>query len=192
MDNKKERIIHAAIDVFCEKGIEKAKVSDIVKKAGIAQGTFYIYFSSKLAVMPSIAQVMVEKMLVEINNKVKNSDSFIDQLKSVIEAVFSITKDFREIQAMIYAGLASAEFLQEWETIYSPYYAWMSEFLSLAKENNILRDTVDPDQTAVILIGLIESVAEQTFLYSHGDRDMAEIKKNEVLNFVLHGLGVKF
>ncbi|MDR6999075.1 TetR family transcriptional regulator [Neobacillus niacini] len=190
MDNKKERIIHAAIDVFCEKGIEKTKVSDIVKKAGIAQGTFYIYFSSKLSVMPSIAQVMVDKMITEINKKVNKTDSFLDQLKSVIEAVFSITKDYREIHAMVYAGLATAEFLQEWETLYSPYYAWMSEFLSHAKDAGILRNTIDPDQTAVLLIGLIETVAEQTFLYSHGDRDMADIKKKEVLEFALHGLGV--
>lgn len=71
MDNKKTKIIHAAIDVFCEQGIEKSKVSDIVKKAGIAQGTFYIYFSSKLSIMPSIAQVMVEKMLVEIKKMLR-------------------------------------------------------------------------------------------------------------------------
>ncbi len=61
MEGKKGRIIHAAIDIFSEKGIDQTKVSDIVKKAGIAQGTFYLYFPSKLAVMPSIAEVMVEK-----------------------------------------------------------------------------------------------------------------------------------
>lgn len=191
MDNKKERIIHAAIEVFREKGIEKTKVSDIVKQAGIAQGTFYIYFSSKLSVMPSIAQVMVEKMLVGIKDKVDKNEPFVNQLMNVIDVVFSITKEYREIDALIYAGLASAEFLQEWETIYSPYYAWMSQFLSDAKAAGILRESIDPDQTAVLLIGLIESVAEQTYLYSYGDKDMAEIKKQAALEFSLYGLGVK-
>ncbi len=190
MDNKKERIIHAAIDVFCEKGIEKTKVSDIVQKAGVAQGTFYIYFSSKLSVMPTIAQVMVEKMLVEIKKNVNEEDSFIEQLKSVIDVAFSITKNYREIHAMIYAGLASTEFFQEWETIYSPYYSFMSAFLCNAKKAGILRESINPDQTAVLLIGLIETVAEQTYLYSHSDKNMAEIKKKEVLEFALHGLGI--
>lgn len=67
--DKKERIIQSAIDVFSEKGIEKATISEIVKKAGIAQGTFYLYFSSKLAVMPAIAEVMVNKILEGLNKK---------------------------------------------------------------------------------------------------------------------------
>jgi AcrR family transcriptional regulator len=191
MDNKKERIIHAAMDVFTEKGLEKTKVSDIVKKAGIAQGTFYIYFSSKLSVIPSIAEVMVEKTLHEIMRTVNIKDPFKDQMNGVIDVVFSVTKEYREIFALVYAGLAATEYLQDWEALYSQYYSWMSRFLGNAKENGILREDLDPDQTAVLLIDLIESAAEQTFLYSHGDKDMEAIKKKEVLEFSMYGLGVK-
>ena len=35
MMNKKEKIVYAAIEVFQEKGVEKTKISDIVKLAGI-------------------------------------------------------------------------------------------------------------------------------------------------------------
>jgi len=191
MDNKKERIIHAAMDVFTEKGLEKTKVSDIVKKAGIAQGTFYIYFSSKLSVIPSIAEVMVEKTLNEIIKKVNKNDPFSTQMKDVIDVAFSVTKEYRQIFALVYAGLASTDYLQEWEALYSQYYTWMSRFLSQAKYAGTLRQNLDPDQTAVLLIDLIESAAEQTFLYSHGDKDMEAIKKKEVWEFSMYGLGVK-
>jgi AcrR family transcriptional regulator len=191
MDNKKERIIHAAMDVFTEKGLEKTKVSDIVKKAGIAQGTFYIYFSSKLSVVPSIAELMVEKTLNEIIKKVNKNDPFSDQMKDVIDVAFSVTKEYRQIFALVYAGLASTDYLQEWEALYSQYYTWMSKFLNRAKDAGILRENLDPDQTAVLLIDLIESAAEQTFLYSHGDKDMEAIKKKEVWEFSMYGLGVK-
>ncbi len=191
MDNKKERIIHAAMDVFTEKGLEKTKVSDIVKKAGIAQGTFYIYFSSKLSVVPSIAEIMVEKTLNEIIKKVNKNDPFSDQMKDVIDVVFSVTKEYRQIFALVYAGLGSTDYLQEWEALYSQYYTWMSRFLNRAKDAGTLRENLDPDQTAVLLIDLIESAAEQTFLYSHGDKDMEAIKKKEVWEFSMYGLGVK-
>lgn len=46
-DGKYEKILKAAIDVIPEKGLDKTSISDIVKKAGVAQGTFYLYFSSK-------------------------------------------------------------------------------------------------------------------------------------------------
>lgn len=57
--------------MFQEKGVEKTKISDIVKLAGIAQGTFYLYFPSKLSVMPAIAEVMVEKMILAVKEKYK-------------------------------------------------------------------------------------------------------------------------
>lgn len=191
MEGKKGRIIHAAIDIFSEKGIDQTKVSDIVKKAGIAQGTFYLYFPSKLAVMPSIAEVMVEKILAEVKQSIEQQASFSEQLKQVIHVVFRITQDYREIFALIYAGLASTEYLQEWEAIYEPYYDWMSRFLEKAQEEGVIRKNMHPEQTAILLIGLIESAAEQTYLYSHGNSDTAICKKEEVLEFAEHALGLK-
>lgn len=190
MADKKARIIHSAIEIFSEKGIDKTKVSDIVKRAGIAQGTFYLYFSSKLAVMPSIAEVMVKKILEEVKQHIDQKASFSEQLRQVVDIVFKITKDYRDIFALIYAGLASTEYLQEWEAIYAPYYEWMSDFLEEARNDGVIRQSIHPDQTAVLLIGLIESAAEQAYLYSHGDQDAVTAKKQELLHFLEHALGL--
>jgi len=40
-------IISAAAELFEKKSVHKITVSDIVKKAGVAKGTFYIHFESK-------------------------------------------------------------------------------------------------------------------------------------------------
>ena len=45
--NTKKQLVDAAIDLFHEKGYQKTRVSDIVAQAGVAQGTFYLYFKSK-------------------------------------------------------------------------------------------------------------------------------------------------
>ncbi|WP_188454778.1 TetR family transcriptional regulator [Virgibacillus oceani] len=191
MDNKKELIIQSAINVFREKGIEKTKISDIVKGAGIAQGTFYLYFSSKFAVMPSIAEVMVERMLDEIRDNLKDDSTFAEKLEKVIEAVFQITSEYREIFALIYSGLAATEYLKEWETIYAPYYAWMSELLTQAKDAGVIRKSLHVMRTAEVLIGLIESAADQSYLYSQVDTNTIELKKKEVLEFARYALGLK-
>src|SRR6266699_391620 len=44
---KRERILRAAIDVFAQSGYFNAKVSDIAKAAGVADGTIYLYFDGK-------------------------------------------------------------------------------------------------------------------------------------------------
>jgi TetR/AcrR family transcriptional regulator, fatty acid metabolism regulator protein len=47
LNDTKAQLVDAAISIFYEKGFQKARVSDIVKKARVAQGTFYLYFRSK-------------------------------------------------------------------------------------------------------------------------------------------------
>ena len=39
-DEKKERIIEAAVDEFAENGFENAKVNEIVRKSSIPKGSF--------------------------------------------------------------------------------------------------------------------------------------------------------
>lgn len=47
MDNKKEKIFNAAREEFLANGFKKASMAKIAKKAGVASGTIYLYFSSK-------------------------------------------------------------------------------------------------------------------------------------------------
>ena len=45
--SKRERILRAAVDVFAEHGYFNAKVAQIAKAAGVADGTIYLYFDGK-------------------------------------------------------------------------------------------------------------------------------------------------
>ena len=47
-DNKQEKerkLLSTALHLFSEKGIKKTSIQDIVHDAGIAKGTFYLYFT---------------------------------------------------------------------------------------------------------------------------------------------------
>ena len=61
---RRAEIVSAATAAFAERGIAHTAVSDIVKAAGVAQGTFYLYFKSKddvvVAVAERIGDVMVD------------------------------------------------------------------------------------------------------------------------------------
>jgi len=61
---RRAELVSAAATVFAERGLDSATVGDIVKAAGVAQGTFYLYFDSKddavLAVAERFGDVMIE------------------------------------------------------------------------------------------------------------------------------------
>lgn len=56
------RLLHAAGRVFAANGYEGANVDQVVGEAGLARGTFYRYFSGKLALIIALADEAAAKM----------------------------------------------------------------------------------------------------------------------------------
>lgn len=44
---KKDNLFYTAFELFTSKGFNKTSISDIVSQAGVAKGTFYLYFKDK-------------------------------------------------------------------------------------------------------------------------------------------------
>ena len=58
--SRRQALLDAALAVFSERGVAAASVDDIVRAAGSAKGTFYLYFDSKDAIVNAVAEGMVE------------------------------------------------------------------------------------------------------------------------------------
>lgn len=54
MSAKRTQIIHAALQLFCEKGFQYTSTASIAKEAGVATGTLFIYFPSKEALINTL------------------------------------------------------------------------------------------------------------------------------------------
>ena len=188
MLDKKQKIIEATIEQFSIKGVENTKISDIVRAAGIAQGTFYLYFPSKFSVMPEIAKFAVEEIMKEIHSSINLADDLDKKIEDLVSAVFRITDSKKEIFAMLYAGLAQSEHLKQWESIYSPFYDWMCAFLQQSSEKGEIRKNINCARTSRILIGLIESTAEQLYLYDSPTVDKIEAQYKELVEFTKSAL----
>ncbi len=190
MMGKRNAIIQSSIHLFKENGIEQTKISDIVKDAQIAQGTFYLYFSSKLSLMPAIAEVMVDTIMKRIKSEVQNEQTIEMKLEKIVDSIFAVNEEYSEVMAMIYSGLASTEHLKEWETVYAPIYEWISNVLEEAKASKLIRQSIDPHRTAKLVIGLVESAAEQVYLYDYSDEQEIEVQRAAVILFLYDALGI--
>jgi AcrR family transcriptional regulator len=49
---RRAQILESALTVFATKGYHETSVTDLVDAAGVARGTFYLYFDSKEAIFP--------------------------------------------------------------------------------------------------------------------------------------------
>lgn len=58
----KDRLFHAAMELFEERGYENTTVADITQKAGVSKGTFFTHFPSKDAIFSAIGKIFTEYM----------------------------------------------------------------------------------------------------------------------------------
>ena len=63
---RRAELVSAASSVFARNGVANTAVSDIVKEAGVAQGTFYLYFESKDDVVLGVVERVVDQMVAGI------------------------------------------------------------------------------------------------------------------------------
>ena len=70
---KRAELAGAAARVFGERGVAGTAVSDIVKAAGVAQGTFYLYFDSKDDVLLAVAEQFVAGIGAALESSVPDS-----------------------------------------------------------------------------------------------------------------------
>lgn len=79
---KRKKLLDSSYELFVEKGISNVSIAEICQKAGIAKGTFYLYFSSKediaRALNRRISFTLMQKAYDEVNRNRK--DTFADNV----------------------------------------------------------------------------------------------------------------
>ncbi|MEC3609411.1 TetR family transcriptional regulator [Bacillus glycinifermentans] len=184
---KYDKILHAAIEVISEKGLDKASISDIVKRAGTAQGTFYLYFSSKNALIPAIAEYLLTHTLDKIKSKINGTEHFWTVLEILIDETFNITNAHKDIIVLCYSGLAIDHSMEKWEAIYQPYYKWLEGIIGKAAEKGEIICDINVRWTARTIINFVENTAERYYIGAEKDEDI-EVFKNEIFTFLKRSL----
>ena len=62
-DDKRAQILAAAMAAFAEKGFHGTRVSDVARRAGVADGTIYLYFANKNELLETIFEETLRQFL---------------------------------------------------------------------------------------------------------------------------------
>jgi TetR/AcrR family fatty acid metabolism transcriptional regulator len=90
--DKRERILLAAERIFARHGFFAAKVSDVAKEAGVADGTIYLYFKSKDDLLISL----FERRMQEVNETLRAAIADqppADQLRAFVRTYLQLVHD---------------------------------------------------------------------------------------------------
>ena len=106
--NKMTRIIDSAYELFKSKSFNSTTIDDVVKAAGVAKGTFYLYFSDKYDLLDRLtieksAVIFLDSFDYAFNDE---SDSFINQFEVFTDCVIDRLNEHKELTAMIQKNLS--------------------------------------------------------------------------------------
>jgi AcrR family transcriptional regulator len=70
-ESRPDEILSAAIEVFGEAGLARAKLDDVARKAGVSKGTLYLYFDSKEELFRCVVQQRIASCFDEAERRLR-------------------------------------------------------------------------------------------------------------------------
>jgi len=80
LEAREESIIAAAREEFLENGLEGAKVAGIARRAGVAEGTLYLYFKNRNALLAAVVGSFYVRMTETAETGILESATTVDRL----------------------------------------------------------------------------------------------------------------
>lgn len=97
----RRRILDAAEEVFGELGYYEASVAEITRRAGVAQGTFYIYFHTKRETFVELVEDLGERLRTATSAAIQDAPNRIEAERRGFEMFFRFARAHRRIYRIV-------------------------------------------------------------------------------------------
>ncbi len=171
---RQSQIIAIALELFAKKGYHKTKLSEILHKAGIAKGTFYLHFNGKDDLLHMIVDTHLEEMYRIISVLDISMDKPFEEINSLyITIAQKLIHDknfklFARIMLKEAIGLDKS-LLQKLNNFYNKIISMSAEYIARAQKKGRVITSLDPLFTSMCIIG---SVKELVFQWAVNDESM--------------------
>lgn len=184
------QILEAALAVFAEHGYHGTSVSDLVAAAGVARGTFYLYFDGKAAIFHEL----LDNLLAELRATVVGVDTrngappIANQLGGTVQRVLEALAANRALCRILFreaVGL-DEEVDEKLQAFYEELRAYIQTALRRGQEMGFVRD-MDLEVAASCALGSVKEVVSRYLVRSDDEFDLAAVTFG-VLDFNLRGV----
>ena len=156
-ERRRAQILQRARDVFARKGYHQAKIDDIVAAAGVARGTFYLYFQDKRSIFEELVNRFYQTIAMAVS-RIDVALPLEQQIKTNISRVLDVFLEDPGMAKILLAdvGGLDIEFDRRLNAFYSDIEALMESSLGEGQELGI----VQPGERRVVAHFLLGGVKE--------------------------------
>ena len=187
---RRSQIKETALRVFSEKGYHETSVSDLVDAAGVARGTFYLYFDSKDAIFLELLDDLTTHLRANIVgiDLSPGAAPHTEQLHATVVRILRTAVDNRPLTRIIFreaVGLhaAVAERLAAFD---QELHGYVARSLELGAALGLIRP-VDPAVSAACVVGSLREVVHRYVVHNDSPFDLDSVA-TALLDHHLRGL----
>lgn len=168
-DNKKKKknaIVDSAFSLFIQNGINETSIADIMKKAELAKGTFYLYFKDKYDVRDYLirrkaAQIFAKARVALVESEIKD---FEEQIIFIVDHVLNQLDDNKMLLKFISKNLSWGIFTHALENM--PMESGETAVLFVRQLfHEAGRKFRNPEMLMFMIVELVNSTAHNVILY---------------------------
>jgi AcrR family transcriptional regulator len=164
---RRQQILNHARDVFAKRGYHATKIDEIVTSAGVARGTFYLYFGDKRAIFEEI----LDRVLTRIATTIETVDphdpnrSVADQVRENIRRIVGILLEDRPTTKIFLSDAAGVDPL--FDKKIQSFYDELAKLLQSSLEDGQALGIVtegDPRLYSYLTLGALKELLYQVVL----------------------------
>jgi AcrR family transcriptional regulator len=149
---RRNDLLDAAQSLVVEKGVSTTTLDDVTRRAGVAKGTFYLYFKSKDDLVAALQQRFSDRMAERIEAITRNAGPWADKLDACVLAClddYRATYDLHDV-LFHHGGMAGRHMHDDDSPSPTRLVSAIRDLLAAGAEAGAYR-VDDPDLTAVLL-----------------------------------------
>lgn len=185
---KYDRILEAAIEVVAEKGFQHARIADIASRAGIADGTVYLYFDNKNHILRAAIDSAFAQFSARVKAALVGVDNPIDQLKTIAKLHVETLVTRRNLAIILQTQVRqSAKFLEQFShPSFVDYINLVRELIRAGQREGHIRPEISDRVVALCLFGALDEMIS-SWLFTGKTID-PEQTATQVLDILLNGV----
>lgn len=174
-DDKRERILEAAVKVFARKGYFGARVAEIAKKAGVADGTIYLYFRSKEDILVSLFDEVMAEHIARARRESKSLSGAQAKLHAIASHHLRLFSGNQDLAVVFQVELRrSTKFMERFTASWlQDYFALLGEVIGEGQRQGVLRADMPKKLATKAFFGVLDQMVTSWILgakeYSVGD-----------------------
>lgn len=192
--DKRQRILDAALKVFAERGFYNAKVSEVARTAGVADGTIYLYFANKDDLLIQLFEDRMEYIIRRLTGELERTPGNpLQRIRSLIHLHIDLATHDPDLAEFITVELRqSGKFIREYENPqFSEYLRILRDIIEEGQRDGYIRTSLDSRLIVRAIFGALDEVLLTLTLASRSRSVDVHLSADQLADLLLEGMATE-